>query len=98
MFFKEPHSLRPLQLAPFYAVELRAAIIAVPHVGLRINNSAQVMSEDETAIPRLYAAGSAAGNVLGDQYLGGGISIANAIVYGRIAGRSAAIEALSRTS
>jgi fumarate reductase flavoprotein subunit len=40
----------------------------------------------------LFAAGETAGGVLGERYIGGGNSIANAIVFGRIAGQQAALE------
>ena len=43
-------------------------------------------------IPGLFAAGEAAGGVMGPRYVGGGNSISNAIVFGRLAGRAAAAE------
>ncbi|GAA1268802.1 hypothetical protein GCM10009609_34900 [Pseudonocardia aurantiaca] len=42
-------------------------------------------------IPGLFAAGEVAGGVFGDRYAGGGNAIANAVVFGRIAGRNAAV-------
>ena len=41
-------------------------------------------------IPGLYAAGESSGGVLGDRIFGGGSSMCNVLVYGRIAGRNAA--------
>jgi fumarate reductase flavoprotein subunit len=96
LFFKDPAALRPVSTPPFYAVELRAAVTAVPHAGVRIDDQARVISEEESVIPGLFAAGASAGNVMGDQYVGGGISISNAVVFGRIAGRNAVRDAASR--
>ena len=95
-FFKDPAALRRIATPPFYAVELRPAVVALTHAGVRIDPSARVMSEDEAPIPGLFAAGAATGNVMGEQYVGGGASIANAIVFGRIAGASAARRAFGR--
>jgi fumarate reductase flavoprotein subunit len=89
LFFKDPKLMRSMRKGPFYAVELRMAAVFMTFAGLRINPDAQVMSEDEEPIAGLYAAGEATGNVLGEQYIGGGISVANAISYGRVAGTSA---------
>jgi len=89
-FFKNPALLRPMREPPFYGVELRMAAVYMTFTGLRIDPDANVISEEESPIPGLYAAGEVTGNVLGEQYIGGGISIANCIVYGRIAGTSAA--------
>jgi fumarate reductase flavoprotein subunit len=89
-FFKDPALMRPMRKGPFYGLELRMAAVFMTFTGLRINADANVMSEAETPIAGLYAAGEATGNVMGEQYIGGGISVANAVIYGRIAGTSAA--------
>jgi fumarate reductase flavoprotein subunit len=81
--------------APFYAVEVRPAQYGITGAGLRIDPDAQVWSVDETRIPGLYAAGESSGGVFGDRYVGGGNSIGNAIIFGRIAGRNAAAHAAS---
>jgi succinate dehydrogenase/fumarate reductase flavoprotein subunit len=39
----------------------------------------------------LFAAGECVGGVLGDVYVGSGNALANALVFGRVAGRSAAL-------
>lgn len=46
------------------------------------------------SIEGFYAAGETTGGVMGERYIGGGNSIINAIVFGRIAGESAARAAL----
>ena len=95
-FHKDAKVLRPIDKPPFYAVEVRPAIVCLTSTGLRIDSDCHVMSTAERVIPGLYAAGETTGGVLGDRYIGGGNSIANAIVFGRIAGTAAAAEALAR--
>lgn len=90
MFEKQSDQFKPIMTPPFYAARMRPAIVALTSYGLRIDHHAQVLDTTDRAIPGLYAAGEATGGVLGDRYCGGGNSVANAIVFGRIAGRSAA--------
>jgi succinate dehydrogenase/fumarate reductase flavoprotein subunit len=52
--------------------------------------SGHVYDEAGAVIPGLFAAGEAAGGVMGPRYVGGGNSISNAIVFGRLAGATAA--------
>lgn len=92
MFFKAAEDLKPVRTPPFYAVEVRAAIICLTSTGLRIDRDAQVLDLRDQPIRGLFAGGETAGGVLGERYVGGGNSIANAIVFGRIAGISAAAE------
>jgi fumarate reductase flavoprotein subunit len=92
MFFKDAAELRPIRTPPFYAVEVRAAIICLTSTGLRIDRNAQVLDLRDQPIRGLFAGGETTGGVLGERYVGGGNSIANAIVFGRIAGSSAAAE------
>ncbi|MGI9324318.1 MAG: FAD-dependent oxidoreductase [Pseudomonadales bacterium] len=92
MFFKDPEEMKLVSKPPFYAVEIFPAIICLTSTGLHINKQTQVLNERDQAVRGLYAAGETTGDVLGDRYIGGGNSIANAIVFGRIAGREAAHE------
>lgn len=89
-FFKIPEMLQPVARPPFYAVRIRPAVVCWTGTGLRIDTEAQVLSRGERPIPGLYAAGETTGGMFGECYAGGGASIANAIVFGRIAGRNAA--------
>jgi fumarate reductase flavoprotein subunit len=89
-FMKNPAVLRPIVQPPFYAVEVRPAIVCLTSTGLRIDPDTHVMRTSEQPIPGLFAAGETTGGVLGDRYIGGGNSISNAIVFGRIAGEHAA--------
>ena len=76
---------------PYYAVRLSPAVVALTGYGPRIDAEARVLrAADGDPVPGLYAAGEVTGNVLGPQYLGGGNAIGSALIFGRIAGRSAA--------
>lgn len=57
--------------------------------GLAINPKAEVINTDLNVIPGLYAAGEVAGGVHGMVRLGT-VSIADCVVFGRVAGRNAA--------
>lgn len=92
-YFKSPANLRPVRKPPFYAVRMRPAIICLTSAGLRIDRDAHVLNVANRPIPGLFAAGETTGGILGDCYVGGGNSITNAIVFGRIAGRNAAAHA-----
>ncbi len=93
-YLKAPQHLRPIRTAPFYAVELRPAIIAWTGTGLRIDAETRVIGQDERPIPGLFAAGETVGTFHGDVYIGGGGSYGPAVTFGRIAGAQAAEEAL----
>ncbi|MAE95197.1 MAG: FAD-binding dehydrogenase [Deltaproteobacteria bacterium] len=94
-FFKHPASgMRPIETPPFYAVEVRPAIIAWTGAGLRIDPEARVMGREERPIHGLYAAGETVGSLHGDRYIGGGGSFGPCLVFGRIAGENAAASAL----
>jgi fumarate reductase flavoprotein subunit len=89
-FLKSPTELRPVATGPFFAAEIRPAIVCFTAVGLRVDADARVLDTGEKAIAGLFAAGETTGGVMGARYIGGGASIANAIVFGRAAGRNAA--------
>lgn len=91
-FFKKAEEMKPVAAPPFYAAQMRPAIVCLTSTGLRINARTQVLDQDDRVIRGLYAAGETTGGVLGDRYIGGGNSIANAIVFGRISGQEAAME------
>jgi fumarate reductase flavoprotein subunit len=90
-FEKGADGLRPVASPPFYAVRLSASVPAVTGYGVQIDRQARVLSAaDLEPVPGLFAAGEVTGNVLGPQYVGYGIAITSAVVYGRIAGQQAA--------
>jgi tricarballylate dehydrogenase len=59
--------------------------------GLRINTDAQVINTDGEPIPGLYAAGELVGGIFWFNYPGGS-GLTNGAVFGRIAGKSAALQ------
>jgi fumarate reductase flavoprotein subunit len=89
-FGKAGKFLMPLRTPPYYAVEVRPATVNVTACGLRIDASARVLHKNGAPIDGLYAAGECTGGVLGETYMGSGNSLANACVFGRIAGEAAA--------
>ncbi|WP_433868771.1 FAD-dependent oxidoreductase [Saccharopolyspora sp. CA-218241] len=85
----DPH-LAPVATGPFHAVRMVPGELVCTHTGLRIDDRARVLDTAGRAVPGLYAAGEAAGGVLGERYVGGGNSVAHALVLGRTAGTEAA--------
>ena len=59
--------------------------------GLKINTDAQVMNTDGEPIPGLYAAGELVGGIFWFNYPGGS-GLTNGSVFGRIAGKNAALQ------
>lgn len=94
LFFKDMPERFPLRHGPFYAREVRACVIGQTGAGLDINDHAQVLDEHGRVIPGLYAAGEVLGCAVGKRYSGGGMGICNAMVFGRLAGQSAAADVL----
>jgi len=78
----------PLNNAPYYAIKVTAGIHHTMG-GLKINTETQVLTEEGTAIPGLYAAGEVTGGVHGANRLGGN-AVCDFVVFGRIAGAEAA--------
>ncbi|ANE02843.1 FAD-dependent oxidoreductase [Corynebacterium crudilactis] len=83
--------LDPIDQGPFYAVQIVPGELVCTHTGLQINSTAQVFNSSGALIGGLYAAGEAAGGVLGERYVGAGNSVTNGLVLGRIAGAQAAL-------
>jgi fumarate reductase flavoprotein subunit len=94
-YLKAAKKLFPIATAPFYAVEVKAAIIGVTGAGLDIDVGCHVLDSAGRAIPGLLAAGEVLGVLQGKRYAGGGFSLGPAIILGRKAGREAAGLALS---
>lgn len=77
----------PLNQPKYYAA-LCAPAIHHTMGGVKINTSCEVLKEDGTAIPGLFAAGEVTGGVHGANRLGGN-AVTDIVVFGRIAGSSA---------
>ena len=86
--FNRTSFANPLTTAPYYAIKITPA---VHHTmgGIVINPKAEVLNEKGEAISGLFAAGEVTGGVHGANRLGGN-AVADFIVFGRIAGQSAA--------
>jgi fumarate reductase flavoprotein subunit len=85
-YFKDFTGVGPISTPPFYSAKLTQPGYGLTGTGLRIDENAGVIHESSEAIPGLFAAGEATGNVLGSIYFGSGNSLANCAVFGRIAG------------
>ena len=86
--FNKRGTLTAFGEGPYY---IMVSTPAIHHCmgGLKINTSAQVIDTEGNVIPGLYAAGEVTGDIHGTNRLGSD-AIADIIVYGRIAGESAA--------
>jgi len=80
-----------LTTAPYYAVKVSPAILRTLG-GVKIDSSAQVLTADGSPIPGLFACGEVTGGVHGANCPDGS-SMAGCLVFGRIAGASAAARA-----
>ena len=79
----------PIDTAPFYA---GARVPTVHHTmgGVRIDTLCRVYNENGEIIENLYAAGEVTGGIHGTNRLGGN-ALTDTVVFGRIAGESAAL-------
>lgn len=80
--------LEPITTGPFYAVKMIPGELVCTHTGLQVDDHARVLNVHGEFVEGLYAAGEAAGGILGERYVGGGNSIAHALTLGRIAALS----------
>ncbi|QUH24627.1 flavocytochrome c [Serpentinicella alkaliphila] len=77
-------------VGPFYGVEVRPSS-HYTMAGITINENAQVTDTNGVAIPGLYAAGEIVGGLYGSGRVAGNNTTEN-IVFGKIAGRNAALK------
>ena len=92
-YLKDPKFLEPISTAPFYGAQIRPATVCFTACGPRIDRDARVLDRMGRPVPGLYAAGECTGGVIGPAYVGSGNSYANCLVFGRVAGASAALSA-----
>lgn len=76
-----------LENGPFFATDIAPGIHHTMG-GLKINTNTEVLNTEGQAISNLFAAGEVTGGVHGDNRIGGN-AIADIIIFGRQAGRSA---------
>lgn len=77
-----------LATAPYYAIKIAPGIHHTMG-GVSINTDAEVLDTNGNVIPGLFAAGEVAGGVHGGNRIGGN-AVCDFVVFGRIAGNSAA--------
>jgi len=88
-FGRTGNSLAPLEMPPYYAVELGLTLVNTQG-GPKHNKDCQVLDFSDKAIPRLYAAGEL-GSFFGFLYQGG-TNYPEAWAFGQIAGKKVAAE------
>jgi succinate dehydrogenase/fumarate reductase flavoprotein subunit len=79
----------PIATPPFYAVQLHASELGAS-AGLVTNECAQVVRDDGTPIPGLYACGNDMDSMMAGTYPGPGITLGPAMTFGYIAAHHAA--------
>ncbi len=93
-FHKSPKWMKPIEKAPFAALDLslgKAQYVGFPLGGLRVTIDAEVVREDGSVVPGLFAAGGCASNIAQDGLgYSSGTCIGEATFFGRRAGRKAA--------
>lgn len=77
-----------LEKPPFYAARVQMCVHYTMG-GIAINEHAEALGTDGEPVPRLFAAGEATGGIHGANRIGGN-ALLDAVVFGRIAGASAA--------
>ena len=89
---EKTHWARAIDAPPYYGYPLRPGI-TFTYLGVKVNEKANVIMSSGSPAKNLFAAGEImAGNILGQGYLAGfGMTIGT--VFGRIAGREAAVHA-----
>jgi fumarate reductase flavoprotein subunit len=89
-FGKYPDRLTTLEQPPFYACKMEVRYMVILG-GLRINAEMQVLDNDGSVIPGLYAAGNVSGSFFGNHYptTVPGLSHSRAWTFGRLAGLNA---------
>jgi flavocytochrome c len=85
----------PVDASQFFHVGIVTPVVHFVMGGIKINAKAEALA-GEKAIPGLFAAGEVAGGVHGKNRLGGN-SLAECVVYGRIAGKTASQYLLSES-
>ena len=89
-FAKDPAYLREVKTGPFYAIKSVASSLGTLG-GIKANERFEVVTQDETPIRGLYAAGNDVGGMYGDSYdlLMAGSTVGFAVNSARIAVESA---------
>lgn len=78
----------PMDVNDHFHVAIVTPVIHYCMGGVKINEEAQALDQNDKAIPGLYIAGEAMGGVHGTNRLGGN-SLLDCVVFGRVSGRTA---------
>jgi tricarballylate dehydrogenase len=84
---------QPLDTPPYLGYAVTCGI-TFTFGGIKINNRGQVVTNSQQPIPGLYAAGELVGGLFYHNYPGGS-GLSSGMVFGRLAGTSAAQDALA---
>lgn len=85
-------NLRPLGKPPYYAFQIILGDLGTSG-GLRTDEHARVLRDDESVVPGLYAVGNVSAAVMGRSYAGAGATIGPAMTFGYVAARHLAQQA-----
>ncbi|MGD1169906.1 FAD-binding protein [Mycobacterium seoulense] len=89
-------NLYPLGDPPYYAFRIVLGDLGTSG-GLRTDEYARVLRDDDTVIPGLYAVGNTSAPVMGRSYAGAGATIGPAMTFGFVAANHIAAHAANRT-
>lgn len=84
-------NLRPLGKPPYYAFQIILGDLGTSG-GLRTDEHARVLRDDDTVVPGLYAVGNVSAAVMGRSYAGAGATIGPAMTFGYVAAKHAAAQ------
>jgi len=86
-FFGRQNMPRGISEAPFYAIRSQAMSVSST-VGLKVNESLEVIRDDESTITGLYGAGESLGQgaMMGNSFCGG-MLVTPALTFGRLLGQ-----------
>ena len=84
-------NLHPLGKPPYYAFQIILGDLGTSG-GLRTDEFARVLRDDDSVIDGLYATGNASAAVMGRSYAGAGATIGPAMTFGYVAARHIAAE------
>jgi 3-oxosteroid 1-dehydrogenase len=90
-------NLHPIGKPPYYAFQIILGDLGTSG-GLRTDEFARVLREDDSVIDGLYATGNATAAVMGRSYAGAGATIGPAMTFGYVAARHIAAAAVDDTS
>ncbi|WP_055401950.1 MULTISPECIES: FAD-binding protein [unclassified Mycobacterium] len=89
-------NLRPLGDPPYYAFRIVLGDLGTSG-GLRTDEYARVLTDDDSVLPGLYAVGNTSAPVMGRSYAGAGATIGPAMTFGFVAANHIAAHAADRT-